>query len=259
MATKETKSGIVIEDFRKDYLFGLPSRLRKPEEWSDDFLFNKIRAAENELERTLDCYYTPKRIVCEPGANLVQGQDYDIAEAAYNYSSDFYQGENWGQIRLRRYPVHRSPLPTVVFAYPNVDNRIFTVPPAWVRLNEDYGVIRLVPNSSSIAATFSAFILTIFSGGRGVPQSIFVNYTAGFSGVTEKGDLADNFQDLVELTKHLAILNIVDEAFLPSSVSNSTDGISQSFSYQLKDYRENYEKKFGRFRDMVKGIRMGVL
>lgn len=259
MPTKETKSGIQIEDFRKDYLFGLPSTLRKSTDWSEDYLFNKIRAAENELERTLGIFYTPKRIVTEPKPILVKGKDYDIAESAYDYSSDFYVGDNWGGIRTRHYPVHVDPLPTVTFAYPNVDHRIFTVPSDWIRLRDDYGMIRLVPNSSSIVASFSAFILSVFSGGRSVPASIFLTYTAGFDGVDEKEDLQDQYQDLLELTKELAVLNIIDNAFMPSSKSNSTDGISQSVSFQVKDYRTSYDKKFKNFMDKVKGIRLGII
>jgi len=253
MATLETKSGIEVEDFRKDYLFGLPSQLRKSSEWSSTFLYNKIRAAEDTLERDLSVYYTPKIIMSEPAATLIQGTDYDIAEPAYDYSSDFYVGERWGDIRLRRYPV-RS-VQSVKFCYPNIDHRIMTVPPVWVRLNGPFGRIRLVPDSASMVLSFTAYMLSIFSGGRGVPQSIFVNYTAGFSGVDGKADLATDYQDFLELTKRLAVLNIVEDAFMPSSTSNSADGLSQSQSYVIKDFRGSYEKSLEKFRNKIKGVR----
>lgn len=260
MATLELKSGIDIKDFRANYLLGLPSSLRKPEDWSENYLLRKMRAAEDELERSLSCYYTPKRIVCEPAPPLVLGKDYDIVEPAYDYSSQFYVGENWGGIRLRHYPVHADPLPTVKFAYPNIDHRIFTVPPAWIRLYGPFGMIRLVPDSISIVASFSAFILSVLSGGQGVPQSIFVTYTAGFDGVNEKEDLETDHNDLLELTKRLAVLNIISDAFMATSTSNSADGLSQSNSYpQLKDMRAAYDKDFGRFQSKIKGIRLAVL
>jgi hypothetical protein len=256
MATLETKSGITVEEFRKDYLsFGLPKALRKPEDWSQSFLLNKLRAAENELQGSLGCFYKPTRIVCEPGPALVRGKDYDVAEAAYDYSSDFYVGESWGAIRLRHYPVRSSPTPTVTFAYPNVDHRIFTVPSTWIRLNPQFGGIRLVPDSVSIVASFSAFILSIFSGGRGIPQSIFVTYTAGFDDADEPEDLQDQHQDFLELTKQLAVLNMIDDAYVPGSMTNSTDGISQTFSYQVKEFRTGYDKKFNNFMNRIKGVR----
>ena len=264
MATLETKSGIEVEDFRKDDLFGLPSTLRKNADWSSTFLYNKIRAAEDELERTLGIYYKPQRIVCEPenrsvNPPLIKGTDYDVAEPAYDYSSDFYVGENWGGIRLRHYPIHTTPKPTVTFAYPNIDHKIFTVPPEWIRLKGAYGQIRLVPASVTVYASFTAYILSVFSGGRGIPQSVFVDYTAGFDGVNEKGDLAGDFMDLLELTKQLAVLNILDAAFLPSSTSNSADGLSQSNSYAVKDFRTSYDKKLRQLRDRIKGVRLAVV
>jgi hypothetical protein len=256
---KDTKSGIKLDEFRKDYLFGLPSQLRPASEWSESFLVNKIRSAEDALERDLGIYYTPKRVVCEPKDTLVQGKDYDIAEAAYDYSTQFFVGENWGGIRLRKYPIHVTPTPTITFAYPNIDHKIFTVPPTWVRVNGPYGMIRLVPDAIAIYASFTAFILSVFSGGMGIPQSVFVNYTAGFSGVEEKADLEADYRDLLELTKQKAVLNIVDDAFMPGSMTNSTDGISQTFSYQVKDLREGFDKKVTQFRNKVKGIRLGVV
>lgn len=259
MPTRETKSGIKIEDFRKDYLFGLPATLRKSTDWSDAFLYNKIRESEQSLERDLGIFYTPKRIMSEPKDTLVQGKDYDIAEAAYDYSSEFFKGENWGGIRLRKYPIHLAPIPAISFAYPNIDHRIFTVPSNWIRLNGPYGMIRLVPDSISMVASFSAFILSVFSGGQGIPQSIFVNYTAGFEGVNEKDDLENDYGDLLELTKRRAVLNIIDDAYIPGSMTNSTDGISQSVSYQLKDMHSSFDKRLEAFRNKIKGIRMSVV
>ncbi len=258
MATKETISGIDVEAFRKDYLFGLPSNLRRAADWSADFLYNKIREAESALERDLGIYYTPKRIVSEPADGLVEGTDYDIAEAAYDYSADFFVGDNWGGIRLRHYPIHRTPVPQVVFAYPNIDHKVFTVPADWVKLNSKRGQIRLVPASSAIAASFTAFMLSIFSGGRGIPQSIFVAYTAGFDGVIERSDLENEYQDLLELTKRKAVLNIIDDAFIPTSKTNNTDGISQTFTYDLKEMRASFDKRMTAFRNKIKGIRMTV-
>ena len=264
MATMETKSGIEVEDFRKEYLFGLPSTLRKPEDWTSTYLHRKIRAAEDELERSLGIYYTPKRIICEPenrsvNPPLVLGVDYDIAEPAYDYSSQFFVGENWGGIRVRHYPVHTTPTPSITFAYPNIDHKIFTVPAAWVRLNGPFGQIRLVPASVSVYASFTAFILSVFSGGMGIPQSVFVDYTAGFGGVDKKGDLEDDYQDLLELTRELAVLNIIDNTFMPNSLSNSADGLSQSTSYAVKDFRTSFDKKLDKFRQKIKGIRMTVV
>ena len=84
---------------------------------------------------------------------------------AYDYYSNFFDGNRWGWIRLRRYPIQS--VQSVVFAYPNIDNTVFTVPPSWIRVDEPFGLVRLVPDRVAVYASFSAYILSVFSGGRG--------------------------------------------------------------------------------------------
>ncbi|MDO8357312.1 MAG: hypothetical protein Q7U76_13055 [Nitrospirota bacterium] len=256
MALPVTKTGILPNDIRSDYLFGLIQSIRPNSDFSEVYLLNKLRQAEDAIERDLGILLQTQVIVSEgvPGlAEGVVGANCDIAEPAYDYSSDFYDGERWGSIRLRRYPVQS--VQSVVFAYPNINSVVFTVPSSWIRLDGPFGLIRLVPDRVAIYASFTSYLLSLFAGGRGVPQSLFVNYTAGFGGGTK---MIVNDTDLLEHVKRTVVVEIARDAMLPNSLSNSADGISQSISASLKDYRDEIKEDRKVFREKIKGVRMVV-
>lgn len=256
MPLPSTKTGIVAADIRTDYLFGLIQSVRPNGDFSDTFLLNKIRQAEDSIERDLGVLLRTQVIVSEGKIGLsssVPGANCDIAEAAYDYSSDFFDGDRWGSIRLRHYPIQS--VQSVVFAYPNIDNIVFTVPASWIRVDKPFGLVRLVPDKIAIYASFTAYMLSIFAGGRGIPQALYVNYTAGYGG---GAGLADNDMDILEHVKRTVVVEMVRDGLLPGSFSNSADGISQSFSAALKDYREEIANDRKLFRDKIKGVRMVI-
>lgn len=256
MALPTSKAGIQPNEIRSDYLFGLIQAIRPNGDFSDDYLLKKIRQAEDNTERDLGILLQTQIIRSEgvPGlATGAPGANCDISEPAYDYYSDFFDGDRWGWIRLRRYPIQS--VQSVVFAYPNIDNTIFTVPASWIRVDAPFGLVRLVPDKVAVYASFSAYILSVFSGGRGVPQSLFVNYTAGLGG--SQGMMANDV-DILEHVKRVVALEIARDAMLPNSFSNSADGISQNFSAALKDYRDEIAADRKTLRDKIKGVRMVV-
>ena len=257
MSLPTSKSGITPNDIRSDYLFGLIQSVRPNGDFSDTYLMNKIRQSEDGTERDLGILLQTQVIRSEgvPGLGQnVPGSNCDISEPAYDYYSNFFDGDRWGWIRLRRYPIQS--VQSVVFAYPNIDNTVFTVPPSWIRVDEPFGLVRLVPDRVAVYASFSAYILSVFSGGRGIPQALFVNYTTGFGG--SAGMMVNNV-DLLEHLKRVVLVEIARDAMLPNSFSNSADGISQNFSATLKDYREEITHDRKSLRDKIKGIRMTVV
>lgn len=246
-----SKSGIVVADIKNDYLFGLVSHLKQVTSFSDAYIENKIRGAEDDFERDLNILLNTKIIKCEPAPGDTA---FDIKEPAYDYESDFFAGERWGWLRLRRYPVQS--IQSVVLAYPSLDHTVFTVPASWVKLDGPFGLIRLVPDQAAIYASFTGFIFSLIAGGRALPQSLFVNYTAGFKDAAE---LKANNQDILEHLKKVMVLDIATDAMTPGSFSTSTDGITQSVSVAVKDYRAEVEAKRRQLRDKIKGVRLAVL
>ena len=247
---QELKTSIDPTEFASDYLFGLVAQIKGT--FSEDFLFQKLRAAEDEAEHDLGILLTEKRIRSEPGED---DDDYDIAEPAYDFEALSFLDEHYGYLRLRRGPVHRTPIPRVIFAYPNLDNKVFEVPSTWIKFDHRFGMIRLVPAQVPVFQPFTAAVLACFTGGRGVPQAIYVDYTAGFNSV----QLEDDWQDLLAYIRRSAILAIATDALFPSSGSISADGLSQSAGFAIKDYREDKEKQVAKLRNKLWGLRFTVV
>lgn len=243
-----SKSGIIAADIRADYLFGLVAHVKKVSSLSDTYIENKIREAEDDFERDLNIFLSAKRIKCEP---QVGDTDWDYKEPAYDYETDFFSGERWGFLRLRKYPIQS--VESIVFAFPTLDTKVFNVPPSWIKVDDQFGFVRLVPTQAAIYASFTGFIFSLISGGRSLPQSLFVNYTAGFK---DQATLKQDHTDILEHLKRCMVLNILDDAFVPGSFSQSGDGLTQSFSVELSKYREQVEARRTKLRNKIKGIRM---
>lgn len=256
MAGQNTKTGISADDIRVNYTFGSLKFLAKINNLTDEYLRNKIRGQEDELERQLGILWEEKRIRSEPP---VGDTDYDLIEAAYDYERDWFADERFGYLKLRRYPI-RS-IQRVVFTFPNPDTSVFAVPADWVRLDPDFGTIRLIPASNAIYGHFSAFMLSVFSGGRGVPASIIVDYTAGFrsGNKTVANTLTDDYADLLEHLKQSVIADILMDAFVPGSISVSSDGQSQSMSLEIQKFLDGHKEKREKFKHKIKGVILTVV
>lgn len=256
MAQYQTKTGVTPAEIRQDYLIGTIETFIKRGRLTEDFLWRKIRAQEDEIERDLGILWKETRIRSEPDPN---DTDFDLIEPAYDYDSMFFSEDRWGYIQLRRAPV-RS-VQRVVLAYPNPDRAVFTLPISWVRLDQQFGFIRIVPDGASILANFTGYMFQVFSGGRGIPQSIQVDYTAGFSsGVKSVADsLSDSYADLLEHLKASVIADILRDTVMPNSFTVSTDGESQSISLQRKDILDEQHARRMAFKQKIKGIQMVVL
>lgn len=256
MTLPATKTGITPAEIQADYLHGLVRHLTKTASFSESYLWRKIRSQEDEMERDLGILWRETRIRSEPDP---ADTDFDLIEPGYDYSHMYFAGERWGYLKLRRAPV-RS-VQRVLFVYPNADDRVFDVPTKWIRLDQQWGVIRLVPDGASILANFSAFMLQVFSGGRAIPQAIFVDYTAGFiSGVKSVADsLDESYVDLLEHLKYSVMVDVLRDLVLPDSQSISTDGQTQSFSVQRDKLIEEQHARRQAMKQKIKGVMMVVV
>lgn len=226
---------IIVDELRADRLVLLSQNFFPGTVLSDDFLWGKIQAAESEMARTLRVPLVPTQFFPNPPtldqiAAVPTGMPYAV-DPAYDYDSDFFTGEKWGFLVLRKKPVVGNPS-LIRFVYPAPSIGFYDIPGDWVRIDRKYAHIRFVPASSPFVAPLNAFILQALGGGRSIPFAIEVSYVAGLTNVW------DTYPELVDAIKKMAILKIVEDGFLPQSGSISADGLSQSVSVDLKMYRD---------------------
>jgi hypothetical protein len=246
-----------IADMKQQQLM-LASKYVLPKSFviSDDYLLSKLKAAEADASRQLRIYFEPTIIIPDDASQseidaLEAASTRYAQEAAYDYDSHFFSGERWGYIVTKEKPI--ISVQSIKFAYPAPTNQIFSIPDSWIRLDKKFGHIRLVPASQSFSAPLSAFIMQALGGGRTVPFMIHVRYTAGLSNPVQ------NYPDLVDLVKKMAIMRIMQDAFLPQSGSISSDGLSQSMSVDLQKWHDGIEDKLDALRDAIHGPRIAFL
>ncbi len=256
----DTKTGLTVQNVRDDYLFGLVLNDGNGVDYQDREIWAKLRAAEDGYERQLCTRFSPTVIISEP----TNEETFDEEEPAYDYDDDFFASNRWGDLKLRTAPV-RS-VQKFYFGWPNRQNVAYDVPQSWIRLDKQFGLIRLVPDSAAVYATFTSYLLSLFRGGAGVPQSIFVNYTAGFT----RDELNRNHNDLLLALKKRAVIDVI--AIMAAqlfqrgdSQSRSADGLSQSRSGGASVLRATWERYqaddkafIQSWRDTQKGIVMAV-
>ncbi len=224
--------------------------------FSDDALYSKLMAAESDASHQLRAFFAPTVVIPEdaPQAEVdaleAAGTRY-VQEPAYDYDPDFFMGDRWGYIVTNHRPL--ISVQSIRFAYPDPMHQVWEVPIAWVRTDKQFGHVRLVPAAQSFSAPLSAFVMQALGGGRTIPFMIQVRYTAGLANPTR------DYPELLDLVKKMAVLRILQSAFLPQSGSISADGLSQSASVDVEKWHDGIVDKLGDLRDAIHGVRMTVV
>ncbi len=239
------------EEIRTTWCFGLPLYAKSATQWtaagqvmSDNDIQLFVDSAIKEVERRLGVFLKPTIIKCEYTAyqqGLIEDVDYDITEPAYDYAYDSYR--QWGFMTLRQYPYLsieglKLVLPNgqriVDFADPNLGG-LPPNPSSWIKTYKEVGQVRIVPYAGSPSvlsvagwAGSSAYPMFIGTWDRDVPQSFWVDYTAGFA----LGKVPQDVRNIVAKMAAVDLLGIAGEALLAGIASQSTsmDGLSESFS-----------------------------
>jgi hypothetical protein len=223
---------------------------------TNPYLEGKLKSAEADAERRLRVFFEPVTVFAyeptdEEIAALPQGTRY-VEESAYDYEPASWGTEDWGYLVLRKSPV--VSVESVVFFYPSPASGVFTMPKEWIRLDKKAGHLRFVPSGSTMSiSAMSATMLSAMSGGRVVPQMIQIKYRAGLRNV------ANEYPDLVDLVKKMAVLRIVQDAYLPQSGSISADGMSQSISVDMSVYHEGVDDAIDSLLQSIHGVRCTFL
>lgn len=253
---------VAIAKMRRDRLVLLGNSILPGIKLSDDFLWDKLMAAEAHVAHTLRVplqrtRFFPRQPTPQQIAALPAGLPWAV-DAPYDYDPANFYGDKWGFIALRQKPAHR--VVGLKFNYPSPDQTIVEVPADWIRLESRYAHLQLVPTGTMYQTLLGGLFLSQISGGRQLPFTVDVEYEAGLENV------ATEYPDLIDAVMKLAATKIVEDAFLPQSGSISADGLSQSLSVDSSKYHEAIDTILngpsgsnGGLMARIHGVRMGFI
>lgn len=222
---------IIVDELRRDRLVSAASGVMQDIVVSDEYLWDKIRAAESEIAHTLRVPLVPTRYFpkqpTQQQIDDLQGMAWEI-EIGTDYTPQFFEGDRWGFIVTRQKPI--ISVDHLQMAYPAQGGAFFVIPNEWLNFDAKYGQIRIVPGTNAVMTMMSGFLMTSMSGGRLIPSMVQLTYTAGLANVET------TYPELLDAIKKTAILKVVEDAFLPQSGTISGDGLSQSISVDATLY-----------------------
>lgn len=253
---------VAVARLRRDSLMMAASGALPSIKVSDEYLWDKLRAAESEIGHELRVPLTPTTFFpAEPTPDeltALDGQPWEL-DPGYDYSPDAFQfNDKWGFIKLRNKPLHS--VSRVRFAYPGGPTAHYDLPLDWLRFDKKYGQVQFVPSSSAFAAPLNAFVMQAIGNGRTIPLAIQISYVAGLQ------DVPANYPELLDAVYKTAAIKILEDAFMPSSGSISADGLSQSMSVDVSGYHDSVDRILngpkganGGLMAAIHGIRVGVM
>lgn len=251
---------IVLDELRRDRLMAAAAGVLQDVKFTDDYLWDKVRAAESEISHALRVPLVPTKFFPLPPTqaqlDALDGIAWEI-EPGYDYDPSMFEVNKWGYIVTRQRPI--ISVDSMIFAYPAQDVSLFQIPPDWLRIDQRYGQIRIVPSSSAPLFAINEWAMSMISNGTNVPAMVQLTYTAGLI------DAAGTYPELIDIIKKKAVLKIIGDAFLPQSGSISADGLSQSISADMGKYNDVIDETLnggkgsnGGLMAKIHGIRLAV-
>lgn len=225
---------IVVDEIRRDRLMAAAAGVLQDVKVSDDYLWEKIRAAESELSHTLRVPLVPTRFFpnqpTQEELDALEGMAWQV-EVGADYDPTMWERDKWGYLVTRQRPI--ISIDRMRFVYPTQNMGYFDIPIEWLTFDARYGHIRIVPSSSAVLTSMSGFVMTNLAQGRVIPSMIQYVYTAGLT------DVETTYPELLDCIKKMAVLKVVADAFFPQSGSISADGLSESISVDLEKYHDS--------------------
>jgi len=253
---------IAVDRLRQDTLLMAAAGVLPAMAMTDDYLWDKLRAAESEMAHELRVPLVPTAFFAEepsPAEILaLNGQPWAI-DPGYDYDPTAFQyNDKWGMIKMRQKPLQS--VSRVRFAYPGGATAHYDLPLDWLRMDKKYGMVNFVPSSTAFAAPLNAFVMQAIGHGRTIPMAIQFNYVAGLA------DVPKNYPELLDAILKKTALKVIEDAFLPQSGSISADGLSQSISNDMDKHHETIDRILnggkgsnGGLMAAIHGIRMQAL
>lgn len=249
-----------IEKMKRDRLLLLARSALPGVDVSDEYIWDKLTAAESLISHELRVPLGPTRFFpVEPTQaqiDALAGKPWAI-DPAYDWEPENFLGNKWGYLLLRNKPI--IDVISIRVAFPAVQNTVIDIPSDWVRLDKKYGHLNLVPSSPMAMQTFGVTLIPMISGGRKLPFSVHINYTAGLQNVQR------DYPELLDVVFKQAAIGIIEDSYLPQSGSISADGLSQSMSVDTGKYYDTIDRVLhgregnGGLMAKIHGIRTMVL
>lgn len=215
---------------------------------SDDTIWAKLVAAENDLSRRLGIPLSPIEIFSsqptQAEIDALNGNRY-LVEPGYDLPPNFFSVGQFGYFSLRQTPV--IDIHEIKLMYPNQGGQSFTVPAEWIRIDHKYGHVHLFPSAQSTSAPISLMTMQAIGSGMNIPHMIRVRYTAGLSNAHTL------YPDVVDLAKRMAVLRMLHDSFVPQSESISADGLSQSASADISKMQDSIESQIVNLKQSLVG------
>jgi hypothetical protein len=252
---------IAIGQMRADSLMAAAAGALGNIKVSDDYIWEKVRAAESQISHTLRVPLVPTRFFpnqpTQEEIDALDGLAWEV-EVGSDYDPTMFERDKWGFIITRQRPI--ISIERMRFVYPTQSFGYYDIPREWLTFDAKYGHIRIVPTSSAVLTGMAGFVMTNLAQGRVIPSMIQYVYTAGLT------DVARNYPELLDAIRKEAVLKIVTDKYLPQSGSISADGLSQSMSVDMDKYRGSIDHILnggdgsnGGLMAKIHGIRMVIM
>jgi hypothetical protein len=200
-----TKTGLTPNDLQQ--AVGVPMQYyntNPPTAVPTEQIITWLRDAEDWIEQETGLLLTPTWIASPPeiqpfaalstqvpeaGARgQVQGIDYDLADAGYDFIFNRAQDDGWLVQPLRYRPLRNVTTSAVDFTavkniaalYPLL-SEFFRIPPSWYVEDQDFGLIRLVPAENVQMLPLFAMQLAFMGFSESIPGAWHYQYTAGLT------------------------------------------------------------------------------
>ena len=213
---KKVEPLISVGKLKDVYLFGIDIIDNNGVELPDATFQQYIDNAVGMLELYLDISILPETVT----------EDRDF---------HFDQYYEWGYLQLNKYPVIQVDSMTLSYLRDNdgVPENVFTFPDSWIRLNNNDGLIRLVPNgrfpgSAQLNAQGYYNPYELFRYNL-VPDVFRIIYTAGFA----DGKIPTSINQAISYLAAIQALIIGGNLVLGAGIGSSSlsiDGLSQSIN-----------------------------
>jgi hypothetical protein len=226
---------IVVEELRANQLVAAAAGFLGTITVTDDYLWSKIRAAESDLTHTLRVPLVPTQLFpiqpTQDQIDALDGMAWQVEDSP-DYDPNDWVENKWGLIVTRTRPI--IAIQKLSMKFPTTGNNFFDIPDDWLKFDARYGNIRVVATSSAIFMA-GAFVSFAGIGNRLIPSMMQLTYQAGLTNVQT------DWPEILDLIKKMAILKIIQDAYLPSSGSISSDGHSESFGMKIQDFEDSID------------------
>ncbi|ECZ5235205.1 hypothetical protein AH156_19635 [Salmonella enterica subsp. enterica serovar Enteritidis] len=251
---------IAVAEMRQDQLLVASSGAMREVQLSDDYIWQKLRAAESEIAHKLRILLTPHQIFpqkpTQDEIDALNGMPY-MVETPYDYQPQMFDRDKWGYFVTRQRPIIACQ--RLRFNLPSQGDQYFDIPLDWLRLDEKYGHVRILPTTNASLVTASVLGFTALTWQSIIPNMLRLTYTAGLK------NAAEDYPELIDAIKKMAVVKIITDLFLPQSGSISADGLSESMSTDVGKYLDlvdhiiNGDNGNGGLMAMFNGIRAIVI